>query len=236
MPFPIIHTDSQSHRRFSHLENGTEIAILGETDDSPTMKRIFTFLLLSLFGLSLTAQSPTEKRVQQIRKWYGEIENKENIAGMDHRHFSYECYDDPDVGEFDFYLKDGKVVKLVWSHGYEHHFEQFSFYFHDKELFFCFKESGGWTFDPEDENAENTIDFFEEDRFYFEGDKLVRCLHKEWQEKSRLESNPSAATTPNEEMEDCDPQPLIDLAEKLVKLKNEEIGNESCWLEKLGMY
>lgn len=200
------------------------------------MRRLYIFLLLSLFSVSLYGQSPVEKRVKEIRKWYGEIENEKTLAALEHRQFSYECYDDPDLGEFEFFLKDGEVVKMVWSHGYEHGAEQYSFYFHDKELFFCFLETGGWTFDPEDENAENTIDYFEEDRYYFQGDKLVRCLHKEWEEKSRLEHNPSSATTPNVEVDDCDPEPLIELAEKLEKLKYEDIGEKSCWLEKLGMY
>lgn len=134
-------------------------------------------LLFSLFAISTVISSSSifaeDSRILDIRAKYNATEN----ASLKQRKISLD--DGPESAELvKYYNRDGILVKMKFSHGGDHGFATEYYYIDHGNLYFVFKESGFWQFNPKGPEG-STIDTSRERRVYYSGNKVIRHLIKE---------------------------------------------------------
>lgn len=132
-----------------------------------------------------------EEITQQIRKEYARIEKLVADNDLTVKKIAYQCPDDPEGGEFNFYFQERELLKATQSFYMGDHFGgESAYYFQKDQLFFAFHQNSSWTFagansDNPDEPV--TRDDFKEQRDYFYQGKLINQLFKEYSQFSNQE-------------------------------------------------
>ncbi|MEL6671877.1 MAG: hypothetical protein AAFR61_06780 [Bacteroidota bacterium] len=171
--------------------------------------RPFSFLLVYLLSLSsFLGQGEEKAKIQDIRQQYAKIESLIQAQALQQKKQGFACDLEPYSATVIYHYDSTGIYRVDYSEAVgDHGGKSEKYYLWEGELFFMYREAGTWGFDGEvsmieGEAVQGTVDHIEEERFYFDGKKLLRCLHKAYSFYSRKDDNPDPATLPNKQV-DC---------------------------------
>ncbi|MCB1304159.1 MAG: hypothetical protein KDK37_07775 [Leptospiraceae bacterium] len=128
------------------------------------------------------APDATEVHIQSVRRVYGEA-MKAPLSKIE-----FECEEEPYLGEIQMRKKDGKLIWISYSGGYEHGATTYEALIDNGEVIFAMKEESSWNFDIDhpagDDGVGFTVDSAVQDRYYFMDGEVLRALRKEAEAKS----------------------------------------------------
>ena len=198
------------------------------------MKKTTILLLIIIFAAC--GQKPDKKEIiKDIRQTYGEILKQKADSSLTINEFSYECPDDPEMGTITYY-SDKSGVKLI-EHSFslgDHYGEENQYFVLDGKLIFYFSKYSHWMFDTEntdDNESMSTVDDVNEIIYYFEKDKPVNCMYKNYKIYSAKKENDNSSDIPNKEVECLKAESVLNKFQKLTELKTSEDITISCLAE-----
>lgn len=167
------------------------------------------------------AQSDKEDElIYEIQNQYKVIITAKEKGELKEHTVVYECPDYPASGEIKFFSDKYGLKLIEHSSSDGNHSGSLDQYFlWNDELFFFFSEFSNWTFDSNQEDndeIEHTIDYITESRYYFNNDKALKCLKKNYEVYSARKENPKSENVKSEEI-DCETAP--DIMDKLVQIR-----------------
>lgn len=154
-------------------------------------------------------------RTQEIRKWFNEINLRDaRISAIEFEDGNVPIeakavYNrDPESGALELITVDGKLG--------DHSGFSESFYFHEGELFFVYRQENHWTFHPQDPTS--TIDSVKEERFYFYHGSIYQGTVKEYEGggPEKLQSAQNAAEAKPIALEGSEANQFFSRASRLV--------------------
>ena len=137
--------------------------------------------LVSILFVMLTSSVLADERVDQIRKWYGEIQSAKPESSSE---VQFESKIDPTSGKMTVrrYPAGLVAIELAYVSG-SHSASTEYFYFKDGGLFFVFETQSTWRFDGGTPEKPETMDRDTENRFYYDDGRCVRQLTRSAESK-----------------------------------------------------
>lgn len=161
--------------------------------------KAFSFFLIALLlspCTSLSQTDPSPERIKEIRAWYKDVENRlSNCIRIPVTMFYDSDYVSGGSTEMEGYVDttNNEIIKIVEHTYYDWAEDESSFYYHEGELFFIFSAGNtpGEMYTAEELGVSEqklwemggeakTLRYYEE-RYYFESDKCIQHLHKEFE-------------------------------------------------------
>lgn len=172
--------------------------------------------------------------IQDIRKKYGYINQALNEGKLHEVSLTYDCPDYPEEGSISYFYENDqlRLIKYGSSDG-SHGADEWEFYVWEEKLFFAYQSGGYWTFSGSDEEGNPlTEDHLHEYRYYFHNESPIRCLEKQYVQKSG-QPNKSAAEIPNVEVECAGPTEADELFSKMRLLEDRSDLIGTCIWEEI---
>lgn len=195
------------------------------------MRQNILLLLICALSLSVEAQDNAEA-IADIRSKYAVI--AESIREDRYRKVEapFTCDIDPIQGELSFYY-DGDALRHIsyaLTEG-DHVWQHNRYYVWGDSLFFMFREAGYWVFDPEgspEGELSATIDYYTEERFYFDAGAPFRCLEKNWEERSTGSKGPGKDAIPNQTVDCAEATEVLEQFRKLKAYRDNSDDFDPC--------
>lgn len=140
------------------------------------------------------------KSVADIQNAYQEVTNLYKKKSLDSTSFKYDCNGETG-GTVSYFAANGNLKLIVHRyHEYDHHEAEERYFVNEGSLYFLHQRSLSWSFDSGPEGA--TRDQITEQRSYFLGNNVVKCLEKKYEIRKHAGVNPNPDSVANKEV-DC---------------------------------
>lgn len=160
------------------------------------------------------------KTVEDIREEYQVIMSKIKDGKIIPSSFDYMCNEELE-GKLTYFSENGELRRIVRQSGYDHGELIREIFLKDNKPFFIFHHMESWSFDVE-ANQEHAIrKEITEKRFYIADNKLIKCLEKEFVNRSAAKNNPTSVNIPNKDVECSSLSDLMTEYELVLKYKNQ---------------
>ncbi|MDC3388299.1 hypothetical protein OAX11_02185 [Flavobacteriaceae bacterium] len=182
------------------------------------MKTILQIILIISFS-SYAQTDNNETVIKDIREKYSIITQSLNNNKYSEHKTSYYCMDAEDAAVSIYFDDNGiKLIKNILYRG-GHSWKNEYYYVWENKLFFVYTQGGSWTYVGPNDNSNTavTVSKITEKRVYFNDEKAIRCLTKDYKSISNAEVK--SENIPNKKT-NCDKaQELINRYKKLFTLK-----------------
>ncbi|WP_223608029.1 hypothetical protein [Chryseobacterium sp. OSA05B] len=165
----------------------------------------------------------TKDPIEEIKSEYSSLRKQLESKKLTSKGFTYNCNDERS-GKVTYY-SDQKEIRII-----EHSYDEYShfgsteqFFIKDGNIFFIFKEDTGWNFDGGTPEKPITKDDITESRIYFQNNKPIKCLEKQYSIRSNATEKPSPDKISSKETQ-CNTNELMKTYESL--LRNEDKKGE----------
>ena len=179
----------------------------------------------------LSEPKTVEAQIQHIRDQYAKA------LELPQEHLSFDCPDDPMSGSFSKRARHGQLSWVSYDVGFAHGSTSLELLLEHGRVLFVLQHSAGWQFDPNaepDSTGEGaTVDYVEQNRYYFEGNQVIRALRKSARARSALKQNiyQRLDEAKNEPHPTPDGAAVLELAHALLKAHKEgQIKESWCGL------
>nr|WP_314490766.1 hypothetical protein [uncultured Chryseobacterium sp.] len=177
---------------------------------------------------TVKGSSPAEddlSYVEGVKKEYNLLNSKLTAKKLDSLNFNYEC--EERSGNVVYYSENG-TLKVIRHFTADSHFSSSESYFiHNGQPFFIFKEEAVWSFNGGTPEKPETKDDVTQQRIYLSGKNVIQCLEKKFILKSDSSVNPDPEKIPNEENKNCSAKEVTETFALLLKNKNKK-GSIKC--------
>lgn len=179
---------------------------------------------------STDSPDSTELHIQSIRNDY------KAAMALPLKSYERNCDDGALVTTVDVRWKDGKVVWIRYSAGYDHGVQSHEALLSNEEIVFIMKEERTWNFDPEvppsDSGESHTVDQATQNRYYYMDGSMIRALYKSVTARSIQKESLEDKLREAKNLE----HPTPDAGEAIQKVRSilssfESTGGKSAWCE-----